>query len=98
MSTTQPARENVPRDPSHYSPSIHAGQQRKHREIPWDAVAATLREGEVRPSAKPSCRVFVARPTWTEGPVRVIANPECGEIVTIAWERNGDAPRVTPES
>lgn len=76
---------DVPRDPSYYHPSTHAGQQRKHRGIEWDQVAETLSDGRVKTCHKPDCRLFVREFDDAQEPVAVVANVEMGQILTVEW-------------
>lgn len=79
--------ENVPRDTDHYWPSIHASQQRKHRNIEWIVVAETIKHGEIKKSHKDDCCLFVHDLRDTDEPVGVVANYETGEILTVEWRR-----------
>lgn len=78
---------DVPREPSFYHPSTHAGQQRKHRGISWDQVAETLAEGRVKTCHKPDCRLFVREFEDEDRPIGVVASVECGEILTVEWRK-----------
>ena len=80
---------SVPRDAGYYHPTGHAKQRRKYRDIDWEFVALTIEEGEVRKSHKTNCRVF-RKEFQTVDPVKVIANIETGEIVTVCWDYNND--------
>ncbi len=77
--------ENIPRDPSKYSPTVHAGQQAKHRNISWDQVAETVQEGELRQSHAENCVLFVQGFASKENPVGVVANYEEGVIITVEY-------------
>lgn len=75
----------IPRDPSHYRLSIHAGQRRVERDIPKEAIADTIETGEVRHTNHENKRLFVKQYPGDEYPVGVVANVEDGEIVTVEW-------------
>jgi len=77
---------DVPRNPDHYHPSDHAVIRKKERGMPWDAVADTLRTGEVRHTHRSDVKKFVADLSQTERPVAVAANIKTGEITTVYWE------------
>lgn len=77
--TTDAAQSQPPRDPSFYSPTIHAGQQAKDRGIEWGRVASVIEGGEVRETHKPDCVLFVGET------VRVVADETNGDIVTVTY-------------
>lgn len=77
--------ERISRDPSDYRLSIHAGQQRVHRDIPKSAIGETIQAGEVRPRHKPGNRLFVANLPGHEANVGVVVDTADGEIVTVMW-------------
>lgn len=75
----------APRDPSDYRLSIHAGQQRTHRDIPKAAIKEAIRYGEIRDTHKPQTKLFVADYPGEDLPVGVVADIHDGEIVTVEW-------------
>lgn len=77
--------ENIPRDPSKYSPTVHAGQQAKHRNISWDQVAETIEEGEVRQSHEENCVLLVQEFASPASPVGVVVNYVKGVIITVEY-------------
>jgi hypothetical protein len=78
---------DVPRDPSFYSPTTHAGQQAKHRNIGWDTVAETIETGDVKPSHKQNCCLFVKEYPTLENAVGVVANYKDGVVITIEFRK-----------
>lgn len=76
--------DSISRNPSDFSPTTHAKQQRKHRNIDWDAVADAIQEGEVKQSHKDDCVIFVHDCGYTD-PVGVVANVVEGAILTIEF-------------
>jgi len=79
--------DGIPRDPSHYSPSVHAQQQRRHRGIDWEIVAETIQDGEVRNSHDDDCVMFVQEYEQLQAPVGVVVDYEMGVIITIEWRK-----------
>lgn len=77
--------EEIPRDPEAYRPTTHAGQQAKHRRIGWEYVAETIREGEIKPSHKENCVVFVREFISKDKPVGVVANYADGAVITVEY-------------
>lgn len=77
---------DVPRDAEAYYPSEHAILRKRKRGIKWDWVSNTLESGRVHPSHKPDCRVFMDYIAERGELLKVIANVEEGEIVTVAWD------------
>lgn len=75
----------VPRERSYYSPTTHAGQQRKDRGIEWDWVGQTIENGGVKDGEKRNVVVFTYN-IHGEGNVRVVASIANGDILTITWE------------
>lgn len=78
---------DVPRDPSFYYPSTHATVRKKERNIPWDKVSETLAEGRLQESWKDDCKLFLKHFEGDDLPVGVVANYECGEILTVEWRK-----------
>jgi hypothetical protein len=78
---------DVPRDPEAYEPTTHAMQQRKHRRIGWDTVAETIETGDVKPSHKQNCCLFIKEYATLEHPVGVVANYEDGVVITIEFRK-----------
>ena len=76
---------SISRDPSSYSPSIHAKQQRKWRGISWDQVAKTIESGTAHQTPAEDRVLFVQDFEDEEDPVGVIVVPDAGEIVTVEW-------------
>jgi len=89
-----PTGEPIARDPGHYWPSEHARIRQHDRGIPWPAIAATLRAGEVRNTDKPDLCLFVADTDADSRPVGVTASPTTGEIVTVTWRTSVDASTI----
>ena len=83
-------QDSVPRDPSFYYPSEHCVVRKKERDIEWSWVSETLCEGRVHPSMKESCRVFMDDVCERRPMLKVVANVECGEIVTVAWDNTDE--------
>jgi len=79
--------DGIPRDPSHYSPSVHAGQQRKHRGIDWEIVADTIQHGEVLDKHEDDCVMFVQEYEQLQAPVGVVANYKMGVLITIEFRK-----------
>jgi len=75
----------VPQDPSHYSPSIHAIQQKRDRDITWDQVAKTIESGTAHQTPAEDRVLFVREFEEEEDPVGVVTVPDVGEIVTVEW-------------
>lgn len=76
---------DISRNPEDYSPTTHAGQQAKHRNIHWDYVAEAIREGEIQQSHKEDCVIFVREFVSKDDPVGVVANVENGAIITVEY-------------
>ena len=76
----------ISRDPSDYRPRDHVFDRANYRGIDLELVGKTISEGEVYPSHKSECRVFKRDYSFTDRPVRVVANVETGEVITVAWE------------
>lgn len=41
---------SLPRSPSAYRPAVHFGQQRRDRGVPGEAIAACIKDGDIRDS------------------------------------------------
>jgi len=78
---------NVSRQPKSYQPTTHAGQQAKHRDIGWQYVAETIKEGEITDSHKDDCVVFVREFISKEKPIGVVVNHVDGVIITVEYRR-----------
>lgn len=76
---------SISRDPSDYSPTIHAGQQAKHRDITFSEVADTIEKGEVRNTNKSTVRLFVHEFEHYDRPVGVVADVTNGEVITVEF-------------
>jgi hypothetical protein len=76
---------DIPRNPEHYWPSIHAVQQSKDREIPWEQVSETIETGNTHDAYKADCVQFRKHYPDEEYPLNVVANIENGQIVTVMW-------------
>lgn len=76
---------NIPRNPSYYSPSTHAKQQRKHRDIPWELVAETIETGELIGDHRQDCEKFIEEFEGVDLPVCVVVNYEMGVVITVEW-------------
>jgi len=79
--------DGIPRDPSHYSPSVHAQQQRRHRGIDWEVVSETIQDGEVLDRHEDDCVLFVRDYEQLQAPVGVVANYEMGVIITVEFRK-----------
>ena len=77
----------ISRDPSHYSPTTHAKQQRKHRGIDWQYVAETIKEGSINPSPKDDCVLFIQEFISEKKPIGVVANYVDGVIITVEYRK-----------
>jgi len=75
----------IPRNPGEYEPTTHAGQQAKHRNIDWQYVAETIKEGEIEDSLKENCVVFVREFISKDDPVGVVVNHVDGVIITVEY-------------
>lgn len=75
----------ISREPSDYRLSVHAGQQRVHRDIPKLAIPEAIIAGEVRDTHEREKKLFVAEYPGCDRPVGVVANVADGEIVTVMW-------------
>ena len=75
----------ISRNPEDYRPTTHAGQQAKHRDIDWQHVAETIREGDIKNSHKENCVLFVKEFISKDKPVGVVANVEDGAIITVEY-------------
>lgn len=76
----------ISRDPSDYRPRDHALQRAKYRGIDLELVSETIADGSVDPSWEDNCHVFKKSSVHTDYPVRVVANTETCEVITVAWE------------
>jgi len=76
---------SINQDPSHYSPSIHAVQKKRERDISWEYVAETIESGEAHATPAQDRVLFVKEFEDTESPVGVVVLPDMGEIVTVEW-------------
>lgn len=79
MTTASP-----PRDPSAYSPTIHAGQRKRDRNVEWEDVADVIREGELRQTHNADRKMFVDDVDGT--PLGVVVHRDTQEIVTVEWK------------
>jgi len=77
----------VPRDVSNYYLTLHAKQQRRHRNITLEYVRETIRNGEIRQSAKRNCVLFVQEFVSKDHPVAIVANYRDGAIITIEYRK-----------
>ena len=89
--STDAGGEGVPRDPSEYHLSIHAGQQRVHRDIPKPAIADTISTGEVETAAGDHHRKFIKQYPGDDYAIAVVVDLSDGEICTI--EKHARSPR-----
>jgi hypothetical protein len=78
---------DVPRQPEFYYPSTHATLRKKERNIPWQKVSKTIANGRIKDSPKEDCKIFVKQFERDTLPVGVVADYECGEIITIEWRK-----------
>jgi hypothetical protein len=76
------------REPSDYTASLHAKQQRKWRDIEGWQVAKTIKEGEIRNSHKKYCKLFIKDFDGYEQPVGVVVNAMQGKVITIEWRHD----------
>jgi len=77
--------KDVPREPEHYSPTVHAGQQAKHRGIGWQFVSETIKDWSINPSPKADCVLFIKEFISQEKPIGVVANYVDGVIITVEY-------------
>jgi hypothetical protein len=77
----------IPRDPEFYYPSEHAVLRKRRREIPWPKISKTLANGRIKNSHEDNCKLFLKQFDDDDLPVGVVANYECGEIVTVEWRK-----------
>jgi hypothetical protein len=80
-------KNEIPRKPGFYTPSLHAKQQRKHRGIDWRTVVKTITDGIVKNSHKENCCLFVQDFHYTDRPVGVVVNYVDGAILTIEFRQ-----------
>ena len=79
---------DVSRNPRDYHPTVHAIDRAKTRGISFEVVAETIREGEVRPSHKDGCVLFVREFLDKNKPIGVVANRESGEVITVEHRKD----------
>lgn len=77
--------ESLSRDPGDYFLSVHAGQQRTHRDISKADIAETIASGEFKPDPEPHIASFTKHFPGDDYPIRVVADTRDGEIVTVEW-------------
>lgn len=82
---------SVPRDPEHYYPSQHATIRKRERGIEWADVSEAIANGTVTESINGENQVLF----YTES-VTAVANPECGEIITVAQEKPTGVIQIDP--
>lgn len=76
---------SVSRDPSDYHPTTHAGQRAKERNIAFDDVATTIRDGERRDAMGEDCWLFVHEIDDYDRPIGVHVDASTGSIITIEY-------------
>lgn len=70
---------DIPREPGHYSPTIHAQQQQRDRGLEWGEISHAIQHGEVTDSfEKPDCYLFYTNACTA------VANVRDGRILTVA--------------
>lgn len=82
MSTASESGEEIPRDPSAYSPSLHFAQDvlpDDRRQLDGDVIDACIEEGRV--IEQPDGRVYY-RKTIAGVTFRLVASPSVGHVIT----------------
>lgn len=82
------AMSSVSRDPSQYHPTEHAVLRRRKRGFEWDWVSKTIQEGFLHDHLERSTICFEYQAKRWRYPLKVIANPETGDIVTVRWDKD----------
>ena len=77
----------VPRDLENYYLTTHAKQQRRHRDIHLQYVEETINEGDIKPSPKENCVLFVREFISKDKPVGVVADYVDGAIITVEYRK-----------
>jgi len=81
---------SVPRDPGHYSPTEHAVLRKRRRNIEWESVSEAIQEGEIYDGKDRSDILFEYKLAYRDKPLRVYADPDAGDIITVAWKDTGE--------
>jgi len=79
--------DDVPRDPSHYELTIHAKQQRRHRDIHPQYIEETIKEGKIKNSHGENCVLFVREFISKDNPIGVVVNYGSGKIITVEYRK-----------
>jgi len=77
----------IPREPGHYHLSLHAKQQRRHRDITLAHVRETLQNGTLKNSHEENCKLFVQEFSEKDNPVAIVANYDIGKIITVEYRK-----------
>jgi len=75
----------IPRNPGHYSLTLHAKQQRRHRDIHLQYIEETIKEGKIEDSPKENCVLFVRDFISKDNPVGVVVDYTTGDILTVEY-------------
>lgn len=76
------------RDPSHYRPTVHAGQRAKEREIDWELVADAIETGDIHDAPGADCYQFVLKTAGATPAVCVVVDAAAGDVLTVAWRHD----------
>jgi len=77
---------DISRNPKQYDLSVHALNKAKQRDIPFETVSEAIRSGDIEPSPRDNCKVFVHDSHITNLPIGVVVNVVDKDIITIEWE------------
>jgi len=77
---------DISRNPEQYELSVHALNKAKQRDIPFETVSEAIRSGEIEPSPRDNCKVFVHNVHTDVLPIGVVVNVVDKDIITIEWE------------
>jgi len=75
----------IPRNPEHYTLTLHAKQQRRHRDIHLQYIEETIKDGEIKNSHKKNCVLFVRDFISKDDPVGVVVDYTTGDILTVEY-------------
>lgn len=84
--------KDIPRDPSHYRPSVHAVQRKKDRGIDWELISDTIATGKVRETHIEDKYLFSKYYEGMDKPIGVVAHAINGTIMTVEF-RDGEQDR-----
>lgn len=76
---------DISRNPEDYTPTVHAFDRSRKRDIDWLLVTAAIKEGEIKPATEPHQRAFVHDLYYTDKPIAVVVDPSDNEIVTVEY-------------